>query len=169
MPRAHLRLVQKGMGYCELASEIAKGGVLRSNTKILVMAIGRSDVLNRQFPVLEQVQAVRQAVDDWNPAIIMLLVSPVLWLGDGMTVTHKLGCTTPVLKAFCSGKPNMEFSRATQGLVGPDGINPRWMGDQGYTVEGLLHIKNLIVGKINCGKIRQKYFKLKALQLQLRG
>ena len=110
VPRAHLHLVQKGTGYCELASKITKGGVLRSNTKILVTAIGRSDVLNRQFPVLEQAQAVRQAMDDWNLAIIMLLVSHVPWLGNGRTVTHKLGCTTPVLKAFCSGKPNMEFS-----------------------------------------------------------
>ena len=76
---------------------------------------------------------------------------------------RKLFCMTPVLKAYCAGKPSIEYCRATQDWVSQQGVNLNFMSSKGLTMAGKQQFCKLVLGKINCGKLWDKYLALRNL------
>ena len=163
IPGVHISLVHKGASYTQLAQLITTDTVNITGFKILVIFLGRTDVLDRSKTVEESLDLVRQAVKDKDPAMILLVATPVPWSSDGAQVARKLFRTTQMLKAYCHGKATMEYLRASQEFVTIDNINPLFMNTQGITFEGLKKIRSLTLAKIKCSKLLQKYDELRSL------
>ena len=157
LPRTSIKLVHKGSGYADFAKLISAGGVPLKQYKVIVLMIGQADVLDRSVLVGTQLDKVRVALNRVNPALLLLVCTPMPWPGDTHDVAHKLHRTTGMLKALCHGKPTMEFSRVTEDLVTLEGVHEAFVDGQGLTLAGQELISRLVLGKIACGKMRDKY------------
>ena len=62
-----------------------------------------------------------------------------------------------MLKTLCKETPSFEFSRAIQTMFGLEGVNPAFLGKQGFTLAGIQMISRLILGKIQGSKLRDRY------------
>ena len=81
---ARIHVVHPGTSYQELADGILSGKVSLSQVKVLVLLIGRSDVLNCQRKVQESLRRVEEAVEEVNPGVIGLVATPpALAFGSG--------------------------------------------------------------------------------------
>ena len=164
IPGAKVTLVHKGAGFEEVASLIRSGMIEVQGFKIVVLLVRRADVLNRSRPVVPQLDQLLQAVQQVDSAIILLVASPIPYPTDGPDVVRKLYRTTAMLKAYCHGKPTVDYLRATQDFVELETINSDYVTPQGITKPGLGIIKKLTLAKINCSKLRQRYQALKSMQ-----
>ena len=160
IPGVHITLVHNGASYRDVAEMITFGKIGLEQTKVLAVLVGRSDVLNCTKKFNLQLDQLVEAVHRLDPAIIILLASPVPYLTDGPDVARKLFRTSNLLKAFCHGKPAVDYLRATQEFVLFDQLNPQYINSQGISIQGLAMIKRLTLAKINCGKLRQRYQQL---------
>ena len=161
LPSTTVTLVHPRTGFKNLAVYLNTCSL--REIKIIVTMVGQADVLDRQVSVQQSLQEFREAINEQDPAILWLLCTPLPWPSDSAAVAHKLHCMTGMLKAFCHGKSTVEYSRATQDFVTVDGLNPAFIQDCGITPAGLQQIHRLVVGKLNCGWLREKYQEFKNL------
>ena len=110
-------MVPKGSELLQIINNIRSGQLELSGFRVLVIMTGRADVLDRSVSVPAQLEELRQVVSKVDPAMIILLCTPIPWAGDSERLTQKLQCTGPVFKAFCQGKLTMAFSRAMQNFT----------------------------------------------------
>ena len=169
LPRSHLRLVHKGSGWRDVIQQIRTGGLIVAGYKILVVLIGRAEVLDRSCSVEMVLQQLHDVVSLQDPAIVLVLSTPLPWPTDGPQVARKLFRTTAVLKAFCHGKASVEFSRASEQLVTLEQVNTTLVDMKGLTEHGAGLIAMLIDAKINCSRLRLKYQELSSLGLACGG
>ena len=167
-PEAHIRMVPKGSGYFELAKHITAGSLLVQGYRILVIMIGRAEVLDRSMPVQASLQILLDAIARIDGAIVVVFTSPVPWPDDDVRITRKLFRTGAVLKAFCHQRENCVFSRAADILTTIMGINHLMLNPQGITDEAVAAISKIIKGNIQCLKLRQLYNKLASSRRQYR-
>ena len=162
MQSAVLYLVHPGTGYKELACEIMEGNLTLDGIKVLVLAIGWSDVLDRSCRVQDSLLAVRAAVNHIDPAIIILVSTPWPWPTDDEKIARKLFRTTMMLREICDNKSTMQFVRASQEFVTLSGINLAMISSKGLTPETAAVFERLVTGKIDCGRLRYEYALLSA-------
>ena len=161
LQRTTIQLVHPGSGLLELANRILLGNLDIQGIKVIVLAIGHAEVLNRAVNVEQAIMACREAVNLQDPAVIMLVSTPLPWPTDGPMQARKLFRTTTMLKLWCPINTNLQYIRATQEFVTLEGINPAFIDQQGLTKAGQLQMKRLIFGKINCVQLRREYQVLK--------
>ena len=155
--QAKIQLVHPGSGYAELAEGIARGQVSLFGVRILVLLIGRADVLNREVAVQDSLMRVRDAVNARDPAIIMLVGTPLPWPLDEEKHSRKLYRTTVMLKGLCDAGSTLQYIRATQDCVTLKGVNRLMVDAVRLTAEASANISKLIVSKIECSKLHQEY------------
>ena len=156
-PRTSFRLVHLGTSYKELAADIKRGKVDLKWFRILVLAIGRADVIDRNASVQQSLMAVREVVNEQDPAIIMLVCTPLPWPLDGSETARKLYRTSLMLKEFCQSNTTLQYARFTQDLVTLQGVNQDLITEDGLTKHAIELINRLLLGKIECGQLRQEY------------
>ena len=155
MPRTRVKLVSKGSGYGQLMKEIRQRDIDLMDVKIVVVLIGRQDVLDRSEPYLDRVQRLVQVIHRIKSTVVVLFCSPLPWPGDSEVVARKLFRTAPVLRRYCRQQgPLVQYSRAAQQLVAIDGVDTRLLNHVGLTTQGVQLIQRLIDGKIQCSKLR---------------
>ena len=153
LPRTSIRLVHPRASYRQMTREITQGQLNMSGFKIVVSLIRHADILNRTVPVETSVLQLREAFDLVNPAVILLMGTPLPWPGDQPQVVRKMFRTTTKLKTLCNGRPTLEFLCATQEFVTLNGINPVYMDSHGLTLAARTVLVRLINGKIDCGRL----------------
>ena len=129
LPRITIQLVPKRSGYAEFAWQILQGAVQLRGIKVIVLLIGRADVLNRAVMVGPQIEVVRAALNKVDPAIILLVGTPLPWpLDPPPEVAWKLFRMSAMIKVFCHGRPTLEYTQATQEFVTLEGVNTTFVG-----------------------------------------
>ena len=100
---------------------------------------------------------VREVVNARDPAIIMLVATPLPWPLDGEKVTQKLFCTSMMLRSFCDVNSTLQYVCASQEFVSLEGVNQVMVDQSGLTRAGIQTINKLITAKIECSKLRKEY------------
>ena len=154
-------MVHPGTGHRALATRIAAGTLSLAGIRLLVLAVGRADVLNREMAVEGALRQVREVVDLHDLVVIMLICTPLPWPQDTPSEARKLYHTSVMLKELCSSDGNVQYVKATQNFVSLEGVNPQFIDQDGLTLEGRASFVRLISGKINCGQLRKLYQKFK--------
>ena len=158
--QVQVHLVHPGSGYREFAQRILQRKVHVNGYKVIVLLIGRADVLNRQIAVDASLLQVREAVNEVDPCTIIMVGTPLPWPTDQVNVVRKLFRTTAMLRQWCQPHTTLQYTKATQSLVNLEGLNPQYICDDGLTLAGLLNLKRIILGKIACARLRDEYLYL---------
>ena len=156
-PAAHFHLVSKSTGFFELSRQVSSGSLLIKGYKIIILLIGRGDVLDRSAQVTQRLQSLLDAVARVDAGIKVIVTTPLPWPTDEERITRKLFRTGAVLKAFCKGKSQVSFSKITQCLTNQHGIDSSMITRRGLTTPAKQILSKHFSGKISCEQLRLRY------------
>ena len=88
-----------------------------------------------------------------DPAIIILVCTPLPWPHDEIPFVRKLFRTTAMLKEVCEKDSTLQYVRATQDMSTLQGVNRALITNEGMTLAGKHQIAQSLLGKINCGRL----------------
>ena len=88
--KARITLVHPGTGYSQVARDIMSGRLSLDQAKVIVLLVGRADVLDWSVKVQENLMQVRRAINARDPAIILLACTPLPWPQDSEAICRKL-------------------------------------------------------------------------------
>ena len=107
--KAHICLVHPGTSYASLAHDIQDGSLSLSGVKVLVLAIGRQDVLDQNVWVQDSLMRVRSTINAVEPAVTILVCTPLPWPTDRQQVMREIFCTSVMLRHFCEPDSTLQY------------------------------------------------------------
>ena len=123
LPQARVITVPFTSGYGELATKIKMCSLSLKGCKVLFLFIGRFDVLDHSSSVEPKVERLQKVVGYINPAIILVLSTPLPREKDDVRITRKLFHTGHILRLMCQGKARMVFVRTGAEFTTLQGVN----------------------------------------------
>ena len=154
VPGSHLYVVSKGEGFLDLRNLITSGRLLIRGYKVMVILLGRVDVLDWQSSINQKLQALVEAIHAREPGLAVCFATPPPWPQDSVRVTSKLFRAGAVIKAFCKGHGLLHFTRACADLTWRGGTNTMLINSLGLTKFGYLTVQRALANKICTGELR---------------
>ena len=139
-------------GLEKLAEDVRRARVSLAAVKVLVVYVGRADVMATQsrkeyILVLEDFVAT---VKRFGPSIRMVLAGPIPRGTDSCKVIAKLVLAGRVVRNLCKQNEDLEFSRVAEEFITPLGVNLAKMLPDGASRLGKASIQSNFITKLSC-------------------
>ena len=158
VPGASIFMLNRREGFAQVAKLIKAGRVDVCPYKFIVLFCCKIDLNEGDASFRDNLHAMLRAIELNNPLAFMVLMAPLLTLGDPRNLIRIANYRSGYMSHLAEDLCRVEFSRLGKHLLKPGGVIPDYFDEYGHiTKAGLEQISMGLMAKFTCARLQQKY------------